>query len=128
MPINHIVDMSLVDFFSIFFIVLHSPVASLKPLHECALFDSYSEPLPSGQPTRDFSRMEVRKHVQDSSRRVPSNRTVSYFQRSISMHADEVKTDLVCPDSFCFASLELKVSLVSCSMNTRRVLGDTVPI
>lgn len=42
--------------------------ASLKPLHECALFDSYSEPLPSGQPTRDFSRME-----KTSTEEVPDN-------------------------------------------------------
>uniref|UniRef100_G1NPA9 Uncharacterized protein n=1 Tax=Meleagris gallopavo TaxID=9103 RepID=G1NPA9_MELGA len=66
--------------------------ASLKPLHECALFDSYSEPLPGGQLTRDFSRMEVRKCGQDSSCRVPSNRTVSYFQSSISLHANEMKS------------------------------------
>uniref|UniRef100_A0A8V0X5K0 RALBP1 associated Eps domain containing 2 n=1 Tax=Gallus gallus TaxID=9031 RepID=A0A8V0X5K0_CHICK len=42
--------------------------ASLKPLHECALFDSYSEPLPGGQPTRDFSRME-----KTSTEEVPDN-------------------------------------------------------
>ncbi|OXB65512.1 hypothetical protein ASZ78_008543 [Callipepla squamata] len=51
--------------------------ASLKPLLECTLFDSYSEPLPGSQPTRDFGRMEVRKCGQDSSCRVPSNRAVS---------------------------------------------------
>uniref|UniRef100_A0A8C3LEH1 RALBP1 associated Eps domain containing 2 n=1 Tax=Chrysolophus pictus TaxID=9089 RepID=A0A8C3LEH1_CHRPC len=66
--------------------------ASLKPLRECALFDSYSEPLPGSQPTRDFSRMEVRKCGQDSSCRVPSDGTVSYFQSSTSLHADEMKT------------------------------------
>uniref|UniRef100_A0A8C9EIU8 RALBP1 associated Eps domain containing 2 n=1 Tax=Pavo cristatus TaxID=9049 RepID=A0A8C9EIU8_PAVCR len=69
--------------------------ASLKPLRECTLFDSYSEPLPGSQPTRDFSRMEVRKCGQDSSCRMPSSRTVSYFPSSISMHADEMKTALL---------------------------------
>uniref|UniRef100_A0A493T3P0 RALBP1 associated Eps domain containing 2 n=1 Tax=Anas platyrhynchos platyrhynchos TaxID=8840 RepID=A0A493T3P0_ANAPP len=34
--------------------------ASLKPLRDCALFDSYSESLPGSQQTRDFSRTEVR--------------------------------------------------------------------
>uniref|UniRef100_A0A8C5J0Y7 RALBP1 associated Eps domain containing 2 n=1 Tax=Junco hyemalis TaxID=40217 RepID=A0A8C5J0Y7_JUNHY len=34
--------------------------ACLKPVRDCALFDSYSEPLPSSQQTRDFSRAEVR--------------------------------------------------------------------
>ncbi|XP_037233181.1 ralBP1-associated Eps domain-containing protein 2 isoform X5 [Falco rusticolus] len=32
--------------------------ASLKPMHDCTLFDSYSEPLPGGQQTRDFNRTE----------------------------------------------------------------------
>ncbi|KFQ92415.1 RalBP1-associated Eps domain-containing protein 2, partial [Nipponia nippon] len=32
--------------------------ASLKPMRDCALFDSYSESLPGGQQTRDFSRPE----------------------------------------------------------------------
>uniref|UniRef100_A0A493TTR4 RALBP1 associated Eps domain containing 2 n=1 Tax=Anas platyrhynchos platyrhynchos TaxID=8840 RepID=A0A493TTR4_ANAPP len=32
--------------------------ASLKPLRDCALFDSYSESLPGSQQTRDFSRTE----------------------------------------------------------------------
>ncbi|XP_030332953.1 ralBP1-associated Eps domain-containing protein 2 isoform X2 [Strigops habroptila] len=32
--------------------------ASLKPTRDCALFDSYSESLPGGQQTRDFSRSE----------------------------------------------------------------------
>uniref|UniRef100_A0A8C3M309 Uncharacterized protein n=1 Tax=Geospiza parvula TaxID=87175 RepID=A0A8C3M309_GEOPR len=35
--------------------------ACLKPVRDCALFDSYSEPLPSSQQTRDFSRAEVRR-------------------------------------------------------------------
>uniref|UniRef100_A0A8B9IRV6 RALBP1 associated Eps domain containing 2 n=1 Tax=Amazona collaria TaxID=241587 RepID=A0A8B9IRV6_9PSIT len=41
--------------------------ASLKPMRDCALFDSYSEPLPGSQQTRDFSRSEVRRHEQSSS-------------------------------------------------------------
>uniref|UniRef100_A0A8C6IWW4 Uncharacterized protein n=1 Tax=Melopsittacus undulatus TaxID=13146 RepID=A0A8C6IWW4_MELUD len=41
--------------------------ASLKPMHDCALFDSYSEPLPGSQQTRDFSRSEVNRHEQSSS-------------------------------------------------------------
>ncbi|XP_025945407.1 ralBP1-associated Eps domain-containing protein 2, partial [Apteryx rowi] len=32
--------------------------ASLKPLHDCTLFDSYSESLPGNQQTRDFNRTE----------------------------------------------------------------------
>ncbi|XP_068281380.1 ralBP1-associated Eps domain-containing protein 2 isoform X2 [Nyctibius grandis] len=35
------------------------PAACLKPVRDCALFDSYSESLPGGQQTRDFSRMET---------------------------------------------------------------------
>uniref|UniRef100_A0A663EQP7 RALBP1 associated Eps domain containing 2 n=1 Tax=Aquila chrysaetos chrysaetos TaxID=223781 RepID=A0A663EQP7_AQUCH len=38
--------------------------ASLKPMRDCTLFDSYSELLPGGQQTRDFSRTEVRRHKQ----------------------------------------------------------------
>ncbi|NWI03618.1 REPS2 protein, partial [Tichodroma muraria] len=41
--------------------------ACLKPLHDCALFDSYPEPLPSSQ-TRDFSRTE-----KSSAEEVPDN-------------------------------------------------------
>lgn len=44
-----------------------SLAASLKPLRDCALFDSYSEPLPGSQQTRDFSRLEVRRREQSSS-------------------------------------------------------------
>lgn len=44
----------------------HPPAASLKPMRDCALFDSYSESLPGGQQTRDFSRTEVRRHKQGS--------------------------------------------------------------
>uniref|UniRef100_A0A493U1L8 RALBP1 associated Eps domain containing 2 n=1 Tax=Anas platyrhynchos platyrhynchos TaxID=8840 RepID=A0A493U1L8_ANAPP len=40
--------------------------ASLKPLRDCALFDSYSESLPGSQQTRDFSRTEVRRCEQGS--------------------------------------------------------------
>uniref|UniRef100_A0A663EQF8 RALBP1 associated Eps domain containing 2 n=1 Tax=Aquila chrysaetos chrysaetos TaxID=223781 RepID=A0A663EQF8_AQUCH len=40
--------------------------ASLKPMRDCTLFDSYSELLPGGQQTRDFSRTEVRRHKQGS--------------------------------------------------------------
>ncbi|XP_068025273.1 ralBP1-associated Eps domain-containing protein 2 isoform X1 [Melanerpes formicivorus] len=32
--------------------------ASLKPIHDCTLFDSYSEALPGAQQSRDFSRAE----------------------------------------------------------------------
>ncbi|OXB80347.1 UNVERIFIED_CONTAM: hypothetical protein H355_012780 [Colinus virginianus] len=45
--------------------------ASLKPLLECTLFDSYSEPLPGSQPTRDFGRME-----KTSAEEVPDNSAV----------------------------------------------------
>uniref|UniRef100_A0A8B9TND8 RALBP1 associated Eps domain containing 2 n=1 Tax=Anas platyrhynchos TaxID=8839 RepID=A0A8B9TND8_ANAPL len=42
--------------------------ASLKPLRDCALFDSYSESLPGSQQTRDFSRTE-----KTSAEEVPDN-------------------------------------------------------
>ncbi|NWV00432.1 REPS2 protein, partial [Upupa epops] len=35
--------------------------ASLKPIRDCTLFDSYSESLPGGQQTQDFGRTEVRR-------------------------------------------------------------------
>ncbi|XP_061220502.1 ralBP1-associated Eps domain-containing protein 2 isoform X2 [Neopsephotus bourkii] len=41
--------------------------ASLKPMCDCALFDSYSEPLPGSQQTRDFSRSET------SAEEIPDN-------------------------------------------------------
>lgn len=46
--------------FGIFFYFFLFLAACLKPLRDCALFDSYSEPLPSTQQTRDFTRAEVR--------------------------------------------------------------------
>ncbi|NXR97395.1 REPS2 protein, partial [Oxylabes madagascariensis] len=42
--------------------------ANPRPLRDCALFDSYSEPLPSSQQTRDFSRTE-----KSSAEEVPEN-------------------------------------------------------
>ncbi|NXD06704.1 REPS2 protein, partial [Nothocercus nigrocapillus] len=42
--------------------------ASLKPIHDCVLFDSYSEPLPGSQQTRDFNRPE-----KTSAEEVPDN-------------------------------------------------------
>ncbi|KAM4905975.1 ralBP1-associated Eps domain-containing protein 2 isoform 1-T1 [Sylvia borin] len=42
--------------------------ACLKPVRDCALFDSYSEPLPSSQQTRDFGRAE-----KSSAEEVPDN-------------------------------------------------------
>ncbi|XP_061220503.1 ralBP1-associated Eps domain-containing protein 2 isoform X3 [Neopsephotus bourkii] len=42
--------------------------ASLKPMCDCALFDSYSEPLPGSQQTRDFSRSE-----KTSAEEIPDN-------------------------------------------------------
>ncbi|XP_027544689.1 ralBP1-associated Eps domain-containing protein 2 isoform X4 [Neopelma chrysocephalum] len=42
--------------------------ASLKPMRDCALFDSYSEPLPGSQQTRDFSRTE-----KSSAEEIPDN-------------------------------------------------------
>ncbi|XP_067153124.1 ralBP1-associated Eps domain-containing protein 2 isoform X3 [Apteryx mantelli] len=42
--------------------------ASLKPLHDCTLFDSYSESLPGNQQTRDFNRTE-----KTSAEEVPDN-------------------------------------------------------
>ncbi|NXC12970.1 REPS2 protein, partial [Corythaeola cristata] len=45
--------------------------ASLKPMRDCALFDSYSESLPGGQQTWDFSRTE-----KTSTEEVPENSAV----------------------------------------------------
>ncbi|XP_027494002.1 ralBP1-associated Eps domain-containing protein 2 isoform X3 [Corapipo altera] len=42
--------------------------ASLKPMLDCALYDSYSEPLPGSQQTRDFSRTE-----KSSAEEIPDN-------------------------------------------------------
>lgn len=47
--------------FLLFSFLFLSPAACLKPMRDCALFDSYSEPLPSSQQARDFSRTEVRR-------------------------------------------------------------------
>ncbi|XP_017667775.1 PREDICTED: ralBP1-associated Eps domain-containing protein 2 isoform X4 [Lepidothrix coronata] len=42
--------------------------ASLKPMLDCALYESYSEPLPGSQQTRDFSRTE-----KSSAEEIPDN-------------------------------------------------------
>ncbi|NXK04897.1 REPS2 protein, partial [Herpetotheres cachinnans] len=63
--------------------------ASLKPMRDCALFDSYSEPLPGGQQTRDFSRME-----KTSAEEVPDNSALLQDGKKDDKQALKVSTAL----------------------------------
>ncbi|XP_064355715.1 ralBP1-associated Eps domain-containing protein 2 isoform X5 [Dromaius novaehollandiae] len=47
--------------------------ASLKPRHDCTLFDSYSESLPGSQQTRDFNRTESSLFKKTSAEEIPDN-------------------------------------------------------
>ncbi|NXB46518.1 REPS2 protein, partial [Leucopsar rothschildi] len=63
--------------------------ACLKPMHDCALFDSYSEPLPSSQQSRDFSRTE-----KSSTEEVPDNSALSQDGKKDDKQALKVSTTL----------------------------------
>ncbi|XP_015493747.1 ralBP1-associated Eps domain-containing protein 2 isoform X2 [Parus major] len=62
--------------------------ACLKPIRDCALFDSYSEPLPSSQQTRDFSRTE------SSAEEVPDNSALLQDGKKDDKQALKVSTTL----------------------------------
>ncbi|XP_051491499.1 ralBP1-associated Eps domain-containing protein 2 isoform X2 [Apus apus] len=62
--------------------------ASLKPVCDCALFDSYSELLPGGQQTRDFSRTEA------SAEEVPDNSALLQDSKKDDKQALKVSTVL----------------------------------
>ncbi|XP_058681508.1 ralBP1-associated Eps domain-containing protein 2 [Ammospiza caudacuta] len=63
--------------------------ACLKPVRDCALFDSYSEPLPSSQQTRDFSRTE-----KSSAEEVPDNSALLQDGKKDDKQAVKVSTTL----------------------------------
>ncbi|XP_061309141.1 ralBP1-associated Eps domain-containing protein 2 isoform X3 [Pezoporus flaviventris] len=63
--------------------------ASLKPICDCALFDSYSEPLPGSQQTRDFSRSE-----KTSAEEVPDNSALLQDGKKDDKEALKVNTAL----------------------------------
>ncbi|KAJ7406816.1 RalBP1-associated Eps domain-containing protein 2 [Willisornis vidua] len=63
--------------------------ASLKPMRDCALFDSYSEPLPGSQQTRDFSRTE-----KSSTEEVPDNSALLQDGKKDDKQALKVSTTL----------------------------------
>ncbi|XP_051491509.1 ralBP1-associated Eps domain-containing protein 2 isoform X3 [Apus apus] len=63
--------------------------ASLKPVCDCALFDSYSELLPGGQQTRDFSRTE-----KASAEEVPDNSALLQDSKKDDKQALKVSTVL----------------------------------
>nr|XP_026647672.1 ralBP1-associated Eps domain-containing protein 2 isoform X3 [Zonotrichia albicollis] len=63
--------------------------ACLKPVRDCALFDSYSEPLPSSQQTRDFSRAE-----KSSAEEVPDNSALLQDGKKDDKQAVKVSTTL----------------------------------
>ncbi|XP_030137317.4 ralBP1-associated Eps domain-containing protein 2 isoform X2 [Taeniopygia guttata] len=63
--------------------------ACLKPLRDCALFDSYSEPLPSTQQTRDFTRAE-----KSSAEEVPDNSALLQDGKKDDKQALKVSTTL----------------------------------
>ncbi|NXB93117.1 REPS2 protein, partial [Vidua chalybeata] len=63
--------------------------ACLKPMRDCALFDSYSEPLPSSQQTRDFSRAE-----KSSAEEVPDNSALLQDGKKDDKQALKVSTTL----------------------------------
>ncbi|XP_074952329.1 ralBP1-associated Eps domain-containing protein 2 isoform X1 [Phalacrocorax aristotelis] len=62
--------------------------ASLKPMRDCALFDSYSESLPGGQQTRDFGRTEA------SAEDVPDNSALLQDAKKGDKQALKVSTAL----------------------------------
>ncbi|NWU38924.1 REPS2 protein, partial [Hylia prasina] len=63
--------------------------ACLKPMRDCALFDSYSEPLPSTQQTRDFSWTE-----KSSAEEVPDNSALLQDGKKDDKQALKVSTTL----------------------------------
>ncbi|NWR11768.1 REPS2 protein, partial [Paradoxornis webbianus] len=63
--------------------------ACLKPMRDCALFDSYSEPLPSSQQTRDFGRAE-----KSSAEEVPDNSALLQDAKKDDKQALKVSTTL----------------------------------
>ncbi|XP_041255848.1 ralBP1-associated Eps domain-containing protein 2 isoform X3 [Onychostruthus taczanowskii] len=63
--------------------------ACLKPVRDCALFDSYSEPLPSSQQTRDFIRAE-----KSSAEEVPDNSALLQDGKKDDKQALKVSTTL----------------------------------
>ncbi|NWI90353.1 REPS2 protein, partial [Pitta sordida] len=63
--------------------------ASLKPMRDCALFDSYSEPLPGSQQTRDFGRTE-----KSSAEEVPDNSALLQDGKKEDKQALKVSTTL----------------------------------
>ncbi|KAM9020659.1 ralBP1-associated Eps domain-containing protein 2 isoform 3-T3 [Ara ararauna] len=63
--------------------------ASLKPMRDCALFDSYSEPLPGSQQTRDVSRPE-----KTSAEEVPDNSALLQDGKKDDKEALKVNTAL----------------------------------
>ncbi|XP_041328340.1 ralBP1-associated Eps domain-containing protein 2 isoform X2 [Pyrgilauda ruficollis] len=63
--------------------------ACLKPMRDCALFDSYSEPLPSSQQTRDFIRAE-----KSSAEEVPDNSALLQDGKKDDKQALKVSTTL----------------------------------
>ncbi|XP_010127727.1 PREDICTED: ralBP1-associated Eps domain-containing protein 2, partial [Chlamydotis macqueenii] len=63
--------------------------ASLKPMRDCALFDSYSELLPGGQQARDFSRTE-----KTSAEEVPDNSALLQDGKKDDKQALKVSTAL----------------------------------
>ncbi|NXD69268.1 REPS2 protein, partial [Eolophus roseicapillus] len=63
--------------------------ASLKPMRDCALFESYSEPLPASQQTRDFSRSE-----KTSAEEVPDNSALLQDGKKDDKEALKVNTAL----------------------------------
>ncbi|KAJ7401513.1 RalBP1-associated Eps domain-containing protein 2 [Pitangus sulphuratus] len=63
--------------------------ASLKPVRDCALFDSYSEPLPGNQQTRDFSRTE-----KSSAEEIPDNSALLQDGKKDDKQALKVSTTL----------------------------------
>uniref|UniRef100_A0A8C3QRC2 RALBP1 associated Eps domain containing 2 n=1 Tax=Cyanoderma ruficeps TaxID=181631 RepID=A0A8C3QRC2_9PASS len=63
--------------------------ACLKPMRDCALFDSYSEPLPSSQQTRDLGRTE-----KSSAEEVPDNSALIQEGKKDDKQALKVSTTL----------------------------------
>ncbi|NXM97538.1 REPS2 protein, partial [Sylvia borin] len=63
--------------------------ACLKPVRDCALFDSYSEPLPSSQQTRDFGRAE-----KSSAEEVPDNSALVQDGKKDDKHGLKVSSTL----------------------------------
>uniref|UniRef100_A0A663M9V9 RALBP1 associated Eps domain containing 2 n=1 Tax=Athene cunicularia TaxID=194338 RepID=A0A663M9V9_ATHCN len=96
--------------------------ASLKPMRDCTLFDSYSESLPGGQQSRDFSRTE-----KASAEEVPDNSALLQDAKKDDKQALKVSTALkMIPKEFQHLTVKSK-SYSSTSIEDAIKKGEEPP-